>query len=404
MSIPLTSPREGIPPLLATPEEISAAAEQLSAGRGPIAIDTERASGFRYDDRAFLIQLRRQGSGTLLIDPEPYREDLGGLLGPAINGRDWIIHAAPSDLPCLAWLGLYPGRIFDTELAGRMAGLEHVNLAAMIELLLDQSLTKGHGAEDWSQRPLPDGWLNYAALDVELLLELAEAMTELLDSQGKLEWAEQEFEYIRAGHQDIEAPPELGWRDTKGVSTLTTPEQLLIARELWLERDSIAYEEDRAVSRILANKVLIEVARHTPKNERELRQIKGFPFRRPGVARWCFDIIQQARATPRNTWPTRIRPPRGIPSRRTWQTEFPESWERFTQTREKVDALSLELQIPSENLIRPAALRTAVWESTEGKQSNSPADLIALLQDQEVRPWQIELVTPLLNDALFPRT
>lgn len=403
MSTPLISPQEGIPPLLATPEEISAAAAQLAAGRGPIAVDTERASGFRYDDRAFLLQLRRQGSGTFLIDPDFCRSEISELLAPVINGEDWIIHAAASDLPCLAWLGLYPGRLFDTELAGRLAGLDHVNLAAMIEQFLDRGLAKGHGAEDWSQRPLPEGWLNYAALDVELLLELAEAMAELLDSQGKLEWAEQEFEYIRSSHADIEGPPELGWRDTKGVGTLTTPEQLLIARELWLERDAIAAAEDRAVSRILANKVLIEIARQVPKTERELRQIKGFPFRRPGAARWCFDIIRRARATPRDTWPARIRAPRGIPAKRTWQTEYPESWEQFSQTRELIDELSRELQVPTENLLRPAILRSLVWESTEGDQVRSTGDLLALLQEHEARPWQVELLAPLLNEVLFPR-
>ncbi|MGP6173027.1 HRDC domain-containing protein [Corynebacterium sp. A21] len=403
MSTPLITPREGIPPLLATPEEISAAAEQLAAGRGPIAIDTERASGFRYDDRAFLIQLRRLGCGTVLIDPEPYREQIGALLAPVLNGQDWIVHAAPSDLPCLAWLGLYPGRLFDTELAGRLAGLEHVNLAAMIEELLDRSLFKGHGAEDWSQRPLPENWLNYAALDVELLPELAEAMVELLDSQGKLEWAEEEFEYIRATHAGIESPPEPQWRGTKGVGTLNTPEQLLLAREMWLERDSIAYNEDRAVGRILPNRVLIEIARLAPKNERELRNVKGFPFRQAGASRWWFDILRQARTTPRQSWPARIRPPRGLPSKRTWQTEFPESWERLTQIREIVEALGLELQIPTENLIRPAVLRTVVWAGTEGKQLHSPADLVAMLRDEEVRPWQIQLVTPLLSEALFHR-
>lgn len=404
MSTPLITPREGTPPLLATPEEISAAVEQLAAGRGPFAIDTERASGFRYDDRAFLIQVRRLGCGTLLIDPEPYREEIGQLLAPVLNGQDWIIHAAPSDLPCLAWLGLYPGRLFDTELAGRLAGLAQVNLAAMIEELLGWSLQKGHGAEDWSQRPLPDDWLTYAALDVELLPELAEAMAELLDAQGKLEWAEEEFEYIRASHAGIEAPTEPEWRTTKGVGTLTTPEQLLLARELWLERDSIAYNEDRAVGRILPNRVLIEIARLAPKTERELRAVKGFPFRKAGVSRWWFAIIRQARDTPRDSWPTRIRPPRGVPSKRTWQTEFPESWERFTQIREIIEALGIELQIPTENLIRPAVLRTVVWAGTEGKQVNSPDDLMAMLRDQEVRSWQIELVAPLLSDALFHRT
>ena len=193
---PLTTPRDGLPRVLSTPADFSAAATALAAGQGPVAIDTERASGFRYDDRAFLVQIRRRDVGTLLLDPEGVRPAFTQAFAPVLNGLDWIIHAAPSDLPSLAWLGLYPGTLFDTELAGRLAGFDHVNLAAMTEMLLDVHLAKGHGAEDWSQRPLPADWLAYAALDVELLLELGDTMAEVLDAQGKLDWATQEFDHI----------------------------------------------------------------------------------------------------------------------------------------------------------------------------------------------------------------
>lgn len=182
----LLQPRDGIPPLLSTPGEFTAAADLLASGTGPFAIDTERASGFRYDDRAFLIQIRRRGSGTLLFDPEQFRPELTQALKPVLNGQEWIIHAASTDLPSLAWLDLHPGLLFDTELAGRLAGFDHVNLAAMVEQIFDLHLLKGHGSEDWSKRPLPESWLNYAALDVEMLLELADVMAEILDQQGKL--------------------------------------------------------------------------------------------------------------------------------------------------------------------------------------------------------------------------
>lgn len=403
MSTPLTHPRGGLPELLATPHELADAAQAIAAGRGPVAIDTERASGFRYDDRAFLIQLRRRGTGTILIDPDPHRDQVGEFLAPVLNEQDWIIHAAPSDLPSLAWLGLHPGRLFDTELAGRLAGLDHVNLAAMTEEFLDHSLAKGHGAEDWSQRPLPTDWLNYAALDVELLLELAEAVTELLDSQGKLAWAEEEFNYIRDTYASIDAPPEVQWRDTKGVSTLNTPEQLVIARELWLERDTIAINEDLAVSRILPNKVLVEIARTVPKTLRELAGVRGFPARRPGAAKWWFEVIRRARKSPRDTWPKRIRAPRGIPARRTWSTDFPESFVQLEETRELVDELGRDLGIPTENLLRPAVLRQVIWDATEGSLLHSPDDVVISLGNHEARDWQIELVAPLICGELFGR-
>lgn len=404
MSTPLTHPRDGLPELLATPEELADAARAIAAGRGPVAIDTERASGFRYDDRAFLIQLRRRGTGTILIDPDLYRDQVSEILAPVLNEQDWIIHAAPSDLPSLAWLGLYPARLFDTELAGRLAGLDHVNLAAMTEEFLGHSLAKGHGAEDWSQRPLPANWLNYAALDVELLLELAEAVTELLDSQGKLAWAEEEFDHIRDVYAHVEAPPELEWRGTKGVGTLNTPEQLVIARELWLERETIAVNEDLAVSRILPNKVLVEMARTVPKTLRDLSGIRGFPARRPGAAKWWFDVIRRARKSPRESWPKRIRAPRGIPVRKTWSTDFPESFAHLELIRELIEELGRDLGIPTENLLRPAILRQVVWDATEGSMLHSPDDVVVALGDHGARSWQIELVAPLICGELFGRS
>ena len=55
--------------------------------------------------------------------------------------------------------------------------------------VLGFALEKGHSAADWSTRPLPEPWLRYAALDVEVLVELRDALADVLAEQGKLEWA-----------------------------------------------------------------------------------------------------------------------------------------------------------------------------------------------------------------------
>jgi ribonuclease D len=398
MAHDLTTPRDGIPLVLATPASFREAASALSAGQGPLAIDTERASGFRYDDRAFLVQVRRRGVGTFLLDPEGHRTEFTAALAPVLNGRDWILHAASSDLPSLAWLGLYPGSLFDTELAGRLAGLDHVNLAAMTELLLDVRLAKGHGAEDWSQRPLPENWLAYAALDVELLLELGDTMAEILDHQGKLDWASEEFEHVRTTHADITGPAEATWRSVRGVSSLTRPEQLAVARELWMIRESMAVEEDRAVSRILPNKVLVEIARVLPRTTRDLARVKGF---RRGDARFWGEVIQRALDSDPRTWPARERPPRGLPSRQTWASDYPESWERFSTARTLLDDLSADLAIPAENILKPATLRSVAWGATVAREIRTPLDLPDVLRGHQARNWQIELTAPVLTDTLF---
>ena len=114
----------------------------------------------------------------------------------AVVDTEWVLHAANQDLPCLAEIGLVPTRIFDTELAARLAGLPRVGLGAVVESLLGFSLVKGHSAADWSTRPLPEEWLVYAALDVEVLVDLRDALAAILEEQGKTEWARQEFEAI----------------------------------------------------------------------------------------------------------------------------------------------------------------------------------------------------------------
>ncbi|WP_080796844.1 HRDC domain-containing protein [Corynebacterium pacaense] len=400
MSVDLLHPRDGVPPLLSSPAEFEAAADLLAAGEGPFAIDTERASGFRYDDRAFLIQIRRRQAGTFLFDPESFRPELSRALSPVLGGGDWVIHAASTDLPSLAWLDLHPGRLFDTELAGRLAGFDHVNLAAMIEEIFDLHLSKGHGAEDWSTRPLPESWLNYAALDVELLLELADVMAEMLEHQGKLDWAEQEFEHIQSRFSAVTEPEQPTWRNLKGIGALKKPEQLVVAREIWMERDSIASARDLAPGRVLSNKVVVEVSRSLPRNETELSRISGFPSRKSAAVKKWDRVIRRALNSPRNTWPARPHRRDGTPDRRYWSTFYPEEYEVLQEIRALIDDLAAEISVPAENLIQPATLRALVWMSTQGGGFSNPEALIQAMTDHQVRPWQREQVTPILIEHL----
>ena len=197
---PLLHPADGVPDLSVSTSEIKAAAALLAGGHGPFAVDAERASGFRYSNRAYLIQIRRAGAGSVLIDPVSHGGDSMTVLAPVaevLATDEWILHAADQDLPCLAEVGMRPAALYDTELAGRLAGFDRVNLAAMVQRLLGLGLAKGHGAADWSKRPLPAAWLNYAALDVEVLIELREAVAAVLAEQDKTAWAAEEFDYLR---------------------------------------------------------------------------------------------------------------------------------------------------------------------------------------------------------------
>ncbi|MFV8380310.1 HRDC domain-containing protein [Corynebacterium hindlerae] len=395
---PLLRPADGIPEVAHTPAGFHHAAQQIAAGRGPIAIDTERASDYRFDDRAFLIQLRRRDAGTVLIAPEADRGACTDALAPVINGQEWVLHAAPSDLPSLQLLGLHPGNLFDTELAGRLLGLPKVNLAALTEHTLGVQLEKNHGNEDWSQWPLPESWRNYAALDVELLLELAEVLAELLDDAGKLTWLEQECAHIMRSV----TIPEPQWSDMKGIGRLKTSEQLMVAKALWERRQQIARESDRAPHKVLATKALVELAYTLPTSRQQIRSVLGRRSNTSQVTRLS-RVLGKARATPKPQWPSKPRiDPNDFPAPRSqWKSGFPEAQEALDRCRELLSELSATCHTPVENLLQPAVLRHLVWDVTVTRKLTTSADVAQYLAEKGARQWQRELTTPLLASALF---
>src|ERR1022692_3355247 len=275
VTVPLLEPRDGMPPLVVTAEALAEAASALRAGTGPVAVDAERASGFRYGHRAFLVQLRRRDAGTVLIDPVAC-PDLSGV-DAAIGDAESVLHAAGQDLPCLTELGFRPRKLFDTELAGRLLGYPKVGLGTLVEEVLGLSLEKTHSAADWSTRPLPDEWLRYAALDVEVLVELRDELAAQLAEQGKTSWAEQEFAAILAARP---APPRTDpWRRTSGIHRIRSRRSLAVIRELWLERDLIARRRDISPTRILIDAAIVEAARVVPSTLAELGKLAGFTGR-----------------------------------------------------------------------------------------------------------------------------
>ena len=236
----LSAPRDGTPDVVTTQAALDAAVEHLAAAEGPVAVDAERASGYRYGQAAYLVQLRRADGPIVLVDPVA-RLDLTGL-ARVLDGPEWVLHAASQDLPCLADLGLRPRTVFDTELGARVAGLPRVGLAAVTEHFLGIGLAKEHSAVDWSTRPMPASWLTYAALDVELLLDVRDALAAELERQGKLAWAREEFAAVVAAGPP---PPKVDpWRKTSGVHKLRSRRAQAVVRSLWTAREELARSRD----------------------------------------------------------------------------------------------------------------------------------------------------------------
>ncbi|MCU1572415.1 MAG: putative ribonuclease [Micrococcaceae bacterium] len=389
--VELNSPRDGVPLVIANQEGLERAAAALAAGSGPAAVDAERASGFRYGQSAFLVQIRREGAGTWLIDPEPF-EDLS-VLNDALRGCEWILHAASQDLPCLQELGMWPDRLFDTELAARLAGLPRVGLAAVIEQLLGFGLAKEHSAADWSTRPLPEPWLRYAALDVEVLAELREELIELLRDAGKLSYAEEEFAAILAA--GVPAPRQEPWRRTSGVHQLRDRRQLAAVRELWQERDSLAQKRDVAPGRLIPDSALVAAARAMPTTVPGLLAVPGFHGRaaKREAPRWlrAITVARTMQDLPPLHLPTNAPPPP-----RVWAERDPLAAARLATARIRLANLAEQVNMPVENLLTPDFLRRVAWRP--------PADLSAEalsaeLRDLGARDWQVALTVPELLES-----
>jgi ribonuclease D len=395
---PLLEPADGVPELAVTAGDIAAAAGILASGHGPFAIDAERASGFRYSNRAYLIQIRRAGAGTVLIDPVSHGGDALEALAPiaaVLRDGEWVLHAADQDLPCLAEVGITPTALYDTELAGRLAGYDRVNLAAMVQRLLGLGLTKGHGAADWSKRPLPADWLNYAALDVEVLLELRTAVAEVLAEQGKTDWAAQEFEHLRT----FEATPTRRdrWRRTSGIHKVRDRRALGAVRELWTARDAIARRRDIAPGRILPDAAIVNAATTDPKTVAELTALPIFGgSRQRRSAQVWLDALSRARDS--QDLPDVHEAQTGPPPAARWSRRKPEAAVRLESARSGLIELSQRLSVPTENLISPDTVRRLCWDWAGAEDVHGAID--AFLRDAQARPWQRELVVPVLTGAL----
>jgi ribonuclease D len=391
--IDLDTPREGVPLVIETQSGLERCAAAIAAGTGPAGVDAERASGFRYGQRAFLVQIRREGAGTWLIDPEPFK-DLS-IINDALRGVEWILHAASQDLPCLSELGMWPDKLFDTELAARLAGLPRVGLAAVIEQLLGFGLAKEHSAADWSTRPLPEPWLRYAALDVEVLTELREELIELLQADGKLEFAEQEFASILAAGNP---PPRVDpWRKTSGLHQIRDRRQLAAVREMWLERDSLAQKRDVAPGRLIPDSALVAAAKAMPTTVPQLLGTKGFHGRaaQREAPRWlrCINTARALEELPPLHLPTNAPPPP-----RVWADRDPEAAERLATARPLLQEKAEQLKLPVENLLTPDFLRRVAWRPPAEITEAAVAEELRMLGARE---WQIEMTAPIITEAFL---
>ena len=391
--LPLIEPRDGLPAVIADNKALAETIAAFRAVGGPVAVDAERASGYRYSHRAYLVQLRRAGAGTALIDPLAC-PDLSGL-GDVLADAEWVLHAANQDLPCLAELGMKPSTLFDTELAGRLLGYPRVGLAPLVESVLGYALEKGHSAADWSTRPLPEPWLRYAALDVELLIELRAVLKEELRQSGKLPWAEEEFAALTTF--TVPEARHDPWRRTSGLHRVRDRRRLAAVRELWLERDRLAHRRDLAPGRVLPDAAIVEAALAMPAGPTELTTLPVFRGRaqRREAERWA-RAIDRARRESDGDLPALAARYDGPPPARSWASRDPAAAARLAAARAAVGTVAVAHGLPVENLLTPETLRRAAWSPPDKLTAES---LAAAFRERGAREWQIRLTAGPVSEA-----
>ena len=379
--------------LIDNQESLINCCKNLEKDEQPYAIDAERASGFKYSQRAYLLQISSATSDIYLIDPTSMK-DLTPLR-QLLNNKSWILHAATQDLPCLFELELKPGEIFDTELAARLLSLPHVGLGGLLEDELQITLDKEHSAADWSKRPLPQDWLVYAALDVEFLHQLRKSLTQKLIDNNKLNLAQQEFKALCSWQSPgLRNDP---WRRTSGMHEVRGGQDAAIVRQIWLKRDEIAQQRDIAAGRVLNDAGIVEIAAKKPKTVQELKDLASIKYRpAKNDAEIWFEQLQIALQLGPDQWPVKQKGAESYPAPKSWLEKRPEAYHRLQFVKAQLHKLSEELLIPVEHLCSPDLVKKWCWD----KPTDQLETINEWLISQGARDWQAQNLAPVLLSSL----
>lgn len=370
------SPSAAIHPTLITDgPALRTLAERLARARR-VALDTEAASFHRYVDRVYLLQASTDDE-TAVIDPLAV-EDLGPvgrlLADPAL---EVIFHDADYDLRILHRdYGFAGRRIWDTRVAAQLCGEPAFGLSALLEKYFGVRLSKALQRADWSERPLTEAMIAYAAADTAYLPALRDRLARELAALGRTHWAEEEFVRLEAVRWNSRAVEGEEFLAVKGARALRPP-QLAVLKALWEWRDARARELDRAPFRVLGSDLLLALAREAPQTAQALQQVRSVPAtvaRRHGAE--LLEVIRAARATPESEWP-RV-------ARRTRERPDPELEARIARLKslrsERAPAVGLDA-----GLVCPNSVLAAIGRL----QPRTAADLDDV---PDLRRWQREIL------------
>jgi ribonuclease D len=263
-----------------------------------------------------------------------------------------------------------------------------------VEDTLGITLAKAHSASDWSTRPLPQSWLEYAALDVEHLVDVRDALVDELEEQGKTEYAAEEFRAVL--DRVPKAPREEPWRRLSGLHTVRGRKALAVARSLWTAREEFARDEDVAPGRLVPDRALVAAVLADPKTKQDLAAVKEFTGRasRSQLDRW-WTAFEDGRAT-KDLPLERATGGDSLPPPRAWPDRNPEADARLKAARPVVEQRAQDLNMPTENLLTPELLRRVAWAPPSPLTADAIGEALAGLG---ARSWQIAQTAQLIVDA-----
>ncbi|MBX3330077.1 MAG: ribonuclease D [Nitrospira sp.] len=293
-----------------------------------------------------------------------------------------VVHAGRQDLDLFAvHAGRIPKPFFDTQIAAAMVGFgPQVAYANLVQRVHGKRLDKAHTFTNWSARPLSQDQLAYALEDVTFLLAIHDHLHTRLSNLGRLRWADEEFSRLEGAVGEARREPQERYQRIRGWDQLK-PKSAAVLRELAAWREGEAKRRNVPRSRVIRDEVLLQLARHPPRHQDELRKVRGLhasEVDRNGES--ILGVIQTALALPPSAWPALAKERKPEPE----SNGFVELLQAIVKSR------ALEEEIAPTLLATTADLQ----ELVDAKTNRSALDLPLL------KGWRRILVGDLLLDAL----
>lgn len=283
-----------------------------------IAVDLEHHDFRTYTGLLSLMQISTRTKDWVIDTLQPWRHKLEILNEVfADPTKIKVFHGASSDIVWLQRdLGLYIVGLFDTYFACDCLEYGKRSLAFLLERFVNFDADKKYQMADWRIRPLSDEMLYYARSDTHYLLYIYDMVrNELVDKSntpshnalGEKNMTEyvlkKSKEVSLSRHEAQFCDAETG-QGTRGwlnnlvkTYTMLSGEQFAVYRALYEWRDNISRRLDESTGYIMPNRVLSDIARILPPDQKALLSLLGANTARVTKASLgeLYTLIQEAK-------------------------------------------------------------------------------------------------------------